>query len=124
MDIIKRAELAQNVCLGRTIWRAVGINAPLEDEISVGFTRFSLKDGAMKAHKHEREVIYVIDACGASARFGSDPTQLGNSTQLRNGDLLRFPEGEWHIFDLQDENAYLDILWVFSVPQNHTTDAD
>lgn len=124
MDIIRREDIKKTVCLGRTIWRAVGAEAALDDSISVGFTHFSRKNGIMKAHKHEREIIYVLDSKGATARFGSESDRLKNATVLRPGDLLRFQQDEWHIFDLADETSYLDILWIFSVPKNSTIDAE
>ncbi len=124
MDLIRKEQIDGKVFLGRTLWRVMGHSAPWEDEISAGFARFSLERGVMKAHRHEREVIYVLDAHGASARFGYELETMDHKTELHAGDVLRFHDREWHIFDLEDETSFLDIFWVFSVPQNHTEDAN
>ncbi len=123
MDITSREGIEPKAYCGRHIWRVMGADAPWGDDMSCGFARFTLADGNMKAHKHERELIYVIDAKGAKARFGAAQDKMDQQRALHGGDLLRFGEDEWHIFELADEDAYLDIFWVFSVPQNHTVDA-
>ena len=122
MDLLKRDELDSKRMLGRTIARAMGDNAAVSDEISCGYARFSLADGMMIPHKHEREIIYVIDAKGCSTRFGTEKERMDQSFKLEAGDLLRYHEGEWHIFDMEDEESYLDIFWLFSCPQNHTVE--
>lgn len=123
MDLLKKSEIHEVVQLGRTNWRAIGNNAVLSDSVSCGFARFSLKDGKMIPHKHEREIIYVVDAKGVAARYGMDREHMDETKTLSSGDLLRFHDGEWHMFEMENEESYLDILWLFSVPQNHVVDA-
>ncbi|MBE6969137.1 MAG: hypothetical protein E7442_03310 [Ruminococcaceae bacterium] len=124
MDLVRREQLPQQDLLGRSIWKAFGEKAVFPDNVSGGFARFSLQHGKMKAHRHERELILVLDAQGAAVRYGPSPEGMGEAVALQKGDFLRMQEGEWHIFDLADENSYLDILWFFGVAANHTEDAD
>jgi hypothetical protein len=122
MDLIKRENLKEKQLLGRHLWRALGDDACFNDEVSVGFALFSLSSGKMKPHKHEREIIYVIGAKGASARFGKSKEKMDDVLALNPGDLLRFHEGEWHIFEMEDKNSYLEIMWMFSKPMNNTVE--
>lgn len=122
MDLVKRRDIAEQKALGRSLWRILGENAPFGDEVSAGFARFSLAEGQMVPHMHEREIIYVIDAKGAHTRYGKSKEAMHTRAALRPGDLLRVQEGEWHVFEMDDEDAYLDIFWVFSCPQNHVTE--
>lgn len=123
MDQIRRENLNEQFLVGRDLWKAIGASAPYEDTISAGFARFSLKNGKMVMHRHEREIIYVLDAKGVTTQFGFDPNNL-EERRLQTGDLLRFHEDEWHIFKMDDEESYLDILFFFSIPQNHTIEIE
>lgn len=122
MDKLIREEIPTFKQLGRTNRRAIGGNAVLADTMSCGFARFSLADGKMVPHKHEREIIYVREAKGVTARYGAEPTKLDGSSRLNTGDLLRFHDGEWHVFDMDDEDSYLEIFWVFDIPQSNNVD--
>ena len=120
MDIQRRETIPMITALGRNIWCAMGTGAPLDDTVRCGFTRFSLAQGKMIPHCHEREIILVLDAKGCTAKYGSSKASMPESRRLQGGDLLRFHDGEWHVFEMDDEESYLDIFFVFSVPQNHT----
>lgn len=96
----------------------------MEDDLSFGFARFSPKHGVMKPHHHEREWIYVLDASKAVARYGDTFDGMDSLRALRPGDFLRFEQGECHVFEFEDDEGYLDILWGFGLPMNHSVEAE
>lgn len=124
MECLRRDELTPRDCLGRQIWRVYGADAALDDKLSFGFARFSRKRGVMKPHYHEREWIYVLDAKRAVARYGDTFSSMNASRALQAGDFLRFDQDECHVFEFEDDEGYLDILWGFGTPMNHTVEIE
>ena len=124
MDFIKKSDLPEVVQRARTNWRAIGGNAKVEDSASCGFCHFSLENGTMIAHKHEREIMYVVDAKGTTVRFGPESDKMTGSVRAEAGMIMRAADGEWHVFEMDDKDSYMDIIWFFDVPQNHATEAE
>ncbi|OZC55547.1 hypothetical protein CH267_13335 [Rhodococcus sp. 06-621-2] len=120
MDVLTKNGIEERLPapLGRRMWRALGDEAHLSDSVSCGFARFTLDRGAMIPHRHEREIILVLNAEGARARAGFDKATMGEGIELHEGQILRMAEDEWHVFDLDDESSFLEIYWFFSVPMN------
>ncbi len=123
MKCIRRDELEPRALQGRQLWRIYGDDSAVADRRSFGFAHFAPQFGDMRPHHHEREWIYVLDAKHASARYGEQFSAMDTERTLRAGDFLRFEDGECHVFTFSDPEGYLDILWGFELPMNHTVEA-
>lgn len=124
MKCVRREDLTPLTLQARQIWRVYGENAAVDDRLSYGFAHFAPEYGPMKPHKHEREWIYVLDAHQATARYGTDFGSMNSSSHLKAGDFLRFEDQECHVFEFGSNAGYLDILWGFEIPMNHTVEAE
>lgn len=115
MDYIKRESLHNIKAPGRIIQRAFGEDAFIsEQNANMGFAHFSLDNGKMKSHMHESEIIYVLDAKDVYTKFGRAEDEMTNKKELKAGDLIRFSQNEWHIFEFNNSEGYLDIIFFFS----------
>lgn len=125
MDYLRREDLDQRQMQGRITCAAFGkegIAKVTADDAFFGFATFSPKYGKMKPHYHENEIMYVLDADGASVRFGETQNTMDTKMALKKGDIIRARDGEWHIFEFDHEDSFLDIIAVFAVPLCHTVE--
>jgi len=127
MDYLRRENLEEKQMLGRMTCAAfgkAGIAKVAADDAFFGFATFAPKYGKMKPHYHENEIMYVLDADGASVRFGETQQAMDTKMALKKGDIIRARNGEWHMFEFDCEDSYLDIIAFFSVPLCHTVEPE
>lgn len=121
MDLARKENLPVIEKTGRKMSRAYGDNALFpDDNISVGFGRLTPVFGQMPPHRHEQEIIYVLEVNNVSLRYGPEWAQMEGSHKLAAGDMMRFAKGECHQFIMEGEDSFLDFMFIFSVPLNHT----
>ncbi len=115
MDFVLRKDIKKIDAPSRVIQRAFGFDATVYvDNANMGFARFEAALGKMPAHVHEDEIIYVLEAKNAVVTYGKSENEMTQKRQLGTGDLIRFHEGEWHVFDFTSEDGFMDILFFFS----------
>jgi uncharacterized RmlC-like cupin family protein len=113
MEIFNRDDLEKTQLPGRIIQKAIGRDAfSASTEMTMGFAHYSMESGPMEPHHHAEEVIYVLEARDAWVRFGDKIDHLENKKSLVAGDILHFPELEWHVFEYEDE-GFLDIIFFY-----------
>ena len=113
MKLITRKDIVGEALPGRTIQKAVGKQSVSSSgKMTIGFGYYSNDQGPMEPHQHAEEVIYVVDAKKARARYGPEKDRLAESIDLEPGMLLHFPELEWHVFEY-DGGGYLDIMFIY-----------
>lgn len=123
MDHLRRENLPEKQMLGRVTSAAIGaegIAAVAADDAFAGYATFAPKYGKMKPHYHENEIMYVVDAKGAYVRFGKTEQTMDTKEALQQGDIIRAREGEWHMFEFDSEDGFLDLIAFFAVPMCHT----
>lgn len=115
MNYVRREDITKTIAPGRIIQRAFGTDAYFTvDNANMGFAHFSPEYGKMPCHVHEDEIIYVMNANDAYVKYGPSENDLSNKKELNAGDILRFSEKEWHIFEFTCVQGYLDIIFIFS----------
>lgn len=118
MDFIRRNEIPENHLPGRTVQNAVGRSSAVASEkMTVSFCRYSAESGPMAPHNHAEESVVVLDCKDACVKYGSGPDQLEHTVRLQKGDLMHFPELEWHVF-CYEEGGYLDALCIYGQVTN------
>ena len=127
MDHVTREICPQKEMLGRTTNAAFGKEGVAKiatTDCFVGYATFSPKYGKMKPHYHEDEIMYVVDAKNAFVRYGDAQDHMINVDALQKGDIIRARNGEWHIFEFDGEDGFLELVPFFTVPLGHTVEAD
>ena len=116
MEFFRREDAVEVNASGRLIQRVFGDNSACEiDNANMGFAHFSEeKYGKMYCHFHEDEIIYVLDAKDAYVEYGELQDNMPNRKELQAGDVLRFHNGECHVFKFTTKDGYLDIIFYFS----------
>ena len=124
MQIINRKDIPGKVFPGRTRWPAFGSEeaAFQIDDASVGFARFSLEAGPMEPHKHENEILYVLDCKDAFMLYG-DTKDVQSKQPLQVGDIFRMKEGEWHCFSFENQEGYLEMITFYATADRHVVTA-
>jgi len=113
MEFAKRADIVRKELPGRVVQNAVGRDSALASEkMTVSFCRYSAETGAMTPHNHAEETVVVLDSRDAFVRWGSGPDSLEHMAGLQPGDVMHFPELEWHVFGY-DEGGFLDALCIY-----------
>ncbi|MFO7917227.1 MAG: hypothetical protein R6V13_04005 [Anaerolineae bacterium] len=118
MKLIKREDVSKKSLPGRVIQLVVGDEDAVSasDVMTMGFARYSAESGPMAPHRHEEEIVYVLDAQDGWTRyggFGDEPDELGAPVPLEPGMTLHFPEDEWHVFGF-DEGGHVEIIFFYS----------
>jgi len=127
MDHVTRDMCPKKDMPGRTTNAAFGKEGVAKIATSdcfVGYVTFSPKYGKMKPHYHEDEIMYVVDAKNAFVRYGDAPDRMTKKDSLNKGDIIRARNGEWHIFEFDSEDGFLELIPFFTVPLGHTVEAD
>ncbi|MGI6005557.1 MAG: cupin domain-containing protein [Christensenellales bacterium] len=124
MDIINRKDIPAFIAPGRKRWAAMGAGgaAIRIDDANVGFARVSLEYGPMEPHKHINEILYVLDAKDAYVRYG-DTKACEKKQPLSPGDVFRMRDGEWHVFEFENPDGFLEILTFFASASYEVTTA-
>ncbi|MDD3663080.1 MAG: hypothetical protein PHT84_04405 [Candidatus Pacebacteria bacterium] len=127
MDHVSREVCPKKDMPGRTTNAAFGKEGVAKiatTDCFVGYATFSPKYGKMKPHYHENEIMYVVDAKDAFVRYGDAPDRMHSRDALKKGDIIRAREGEWHLFEFESEDGFLDLIPFFTVPLGHTIEAE
>jgi hypothetical protein len=118
MKLIKREDVVEKALPGRVIQLVVS----KEDAVSassvmtMGFAHYSTESGHMAPHRHAEEIVYVLESDRGWTRYGgygNEPDGLGEPVPLEAGMTLHFPEGEWHVFEFE-EDGHVDIIFFYS----------
>ena len=110
MEFVKREDIARKDLPGRSVQNAVGRNSAVASEkMTVSFCRYKAEYGPMAPHNRAEEAVFV--------RWGSGPDALEHTVCLKKGDLMHFPELEWHVFGY-DEGGFLDALCIYGQVTN------
>ncbi len=119
MDMVRRDELEEVKLPGRFISKAVGIDGPIFcSGMTVGFARYCEEAGPMEPHRHAEEIVYVVAADGrARFRCGGDKSCSDRGEELHAGDIVRFEEDEWHVFEY-DAGGALEIIFFYGCAGN------
>lgn len=118
MDFVARNEITRNELPGRVVQNAVGQNSAVSSQkMTVSFCRYSAESGPMAPHNHAEESVVVLDCRDAFVRWGSGPDNLDHTVYLHPGDLMHFPELEWHVFGYE-EGGFLDALCIYGQVTN------
>lgn len=115
MELLRRKELTQNHLPGRIIENAVGKGAayPVESQkMTICFAHYSKESGPMEPHNHAEETVVVLAGEKCFVKFGPAKDQLTETHTLIPGDVMHFPELEWHVFGYE-EGGYLDALCIY-----------
>lgn len=118
MEFLRRDDIKRNELPGRVVQNAVGRNSALTSEkMTVSFCRYSAESGPMAPHNHAEESVVVLDCRNAFVCWGSGPDSLEHRAELHTGDLMHFPELEWHVFGYE-EGGFLDALCIYGQVTN------
>ena len=118
MENFNREDLEKIKLPGRIIQKAIGKDAfSMSAEMTMGFAHYSMESGPMEPHHHAEEIIYVLESRDAWVRFGNKKDLMENKKSLVAGDILHFPELEWHVFEYGDK-GFLDIIFFYGRVDN------
>ncbi len=118
MEFLHRDDIRRNPLPGRVVQNAVGHNSALNSEkMTVSFCRYSAESGPMEPHNHAEESVVVLGCRNAYVLWGEGPDRLTHRQDLQVGDLMHFPELEWHVFRY-DEGGFLDALCIYGQVTN------
>ena len=118
MDFKSRNEIGENRLPGRVVQNGVGRNSAVASEkMTVSYCTYSAESGPMAPHNHAEETVVVLDCKDAYVKYGSGPDSLEHTVRLEKGDLMHFPELEWHVFGY-DEGGFLDALCIYGQVTN------
>ncbi|NLU23624.1 MAG: hypothetical protein GXW99_02665 [Clostridiales bacterium] len=118
MEFLHRNDIEKNFLPGRVVQNAVGRSSALGSEkMTVSFCHYSVESGPMAPHNHAEESVVVLDCRNAYVLWGNSPEHLTNRQSLKTGDLMHFPELEWHVF-CYEEDGFLDALCIYGQVTN------
>lgn len=118
MEYLKRNAVKKNELPGRVVQNAVGHNsALLSEKMTISYCHYSEESGPMAPHRHAEECVVVLDCKDAYVKYGSAEDSLEHKVMLETGDLMHFPEMEWHVFGY-DEGGFLDALCIYGQVTN------
>jgi quercetin dioxygenase-like cupin family protein len=118
MDHVKRSDIPAREMAGRIGAPVFGENAYIHaDDAFMAYVTFAPKYGTMETHYHDDEMMYVVDSKDAYVRYGASKDKLDGKDQLFPGDLIRARKDEWHRFDFDSDDGYLDMVIFFATPK-------
>lgn len=118
MDFLKRNSIEENHLPGRIIQNAVGKGYVINSEkMTICFAHYSAESGPMEPHNHAEETVVVLSAEKSFVRWGTVKDNLEHKQALAAGDVMHFPELEWHVFGY-DEGGSLDALCIYGQVDN------
>lgn len=112
MEYMKTSDIPLNKLPGCGIQKAVG-NEPdtviSSDVMKVSICTYSRKYGPMIPVHHAEETIVVLRSDQAWVEWGgfSDemPEEFPGRQELAAGDILHFPDLEWHVFRFPEDGS-------------------
>ena len=113
MDLLETGALVGDPLPGRIIYRAAGKGGPIESgAMTVAFGRYSGQYGLMAPHRHAEECVFILGSVGGHVRWGATDACGNGARSLERGMLLRFAEGEWHVFEYE-EGGHIDAMFIY-----------
>jgi hypothetical protein len=104
--------------VGRVLQKAVGKDGfDKSRKMTVGFARYSLESGIMKAHNHAEELLYILAAKNSWLRYGATKDDLSDPVPFERGTMIHFPDLEWHVFEF-GEDGYVDLIFFYGQVDN------
>jgi hypothetical protein len=85
--------------------------------MTMGFARYSEESGPMEPHQHAEEICVVLSADKGRVRYGPQPENLANSTDLEAGMTLHVPELESHVFEYEP-GGFIEIIYFYGQVDN------
>ncbi len=121
MDYLEREQIEQNRLPGRVIQNAVGSSKrgyPVPSaKMTICFAHYSAESGPMEPHNHAEETVVVLSATDSFVKWGGSKEDLPHKQMLNAGDVMHFPELEWHVFGY-NEGGSLDALCIYGQVDN------
>lgn len=118
MEYLQRNSIRKNCLPGRVVQNAVGHNSALNSEkMTVSFCHYDAESGPMAPHNHAEESVVVLRCKDAYVLWGESPEKLDHRQNLQEGDLMHFPELEWHVFRYET-GGFLDALCIYGQVTN------
>ena len=118
MEFRHREDIKVNPLPGRVVQNAVGHNSELlSEKMTVSYCHYSEESGPMEPHRHAEESVVVLSCKDAFVKYGPEKECLPNMVELKKGDLMHFPEMEWHVFGY-GKGGYLDALCIYGQVTN------
>lgn len=119
MKLIKRDDMPKQMLPGRALQKAVGKESLVSSaKMTVGFATYSPESGPMpEPHHHAEETVYIASAKDGWVRFGPEKDQMSEPVTVETGQILHFPELEWHIFEFK-EGGHVDAMFIYGQVDN------
>jgi len=120
MELLRRSDVKKRRLPGRKLQLVVGDEhaASHSEVMTMGFATYSAESGPMMPHRHAEEIVCILQSEGGWTRYGGsgdEPGELGEKVMLEEGMILHFPEGEWHVFEFE-EDGHVDIMFFYAKP--------
>ena len=113
MKIINRSDVECIALLGRSIQKAIGLDAfSYSDKMSIGYACYKKKYGKMDPHCHAEETVYILKVRKGFIRIGKNKQDLNIKIQLHPGMLLHLLKDEWHVFEY-DKGGSIEIIFIY-----------
>lgn len=118
MEFLKRDDIRCNCLPGRVVQNAVGHNSALiSEKMTISYCHYDASSGPMEPHQHAEESVVVLACSKAYVRYGNGKERLEHMQSLAPGDLMHFPEMEWHVFGYE-AGGWLDALCIYGQVTN------
>lgn len=118
MEFLIRDTIPSNCLPGRVVQNAVGRNSALASEkMTISYCHYDASSGPMEPHQHAEESVVVLACSKAYVKYGSGKDSLEHKQDLMPGDLMHFPEMEWHVFEYE-KGGFLDALCIYGQVTN------
>lgn len=120
MELLHRKDLIKNHLKGRVIENTVGKGDAYpvtSTKMTICFAHYSEESGQMEPHNHAEETVVVLAGEKCYVKYGDAKDNLTEKRQLMPGDVMHFPELEWHVFGYE-EGGFLDALCIYGQVDN------
>lgn len=120
MELLRRNERIKKYLPGRIIENAVGKGQdyPIKSEkMTICFAHYSEESGPMEPHNHAEETVVVLAGEKCYVKCGPSKDKMSEKHMLIAGDVMHFPELQWHVFGYE-EGGFLDALCIYGQVDN------
>jgi len=123
MDHLKKTDIPGEKLAGRTVYGVFGAERYIKtDDASMSYCHVAPGLGDMEPHRHDVEVIYIVDAKDAAFHCGKEPGNLDTVVELEKDDVVLVEKGDWHRFCFTSGEGFIDLIAFFpeAAPQIET----
>jgi hypothetical protein len=71
----------------------------------------------LEPHQHAEETVFIASAKDGWVKFGPAKNKMGEPIPVEAGQVLHFPEMEWHIFEF-NEGGHVDAMFIYGQVDN------